>query len=39
MAEKLCKCGHPESAHEHYRAGTDCGICGKAVCPRFRKAK
>ena len=27
------RCGCPESAHEHYRAGSDCSACG---CPRFR---
>lgn len=27
-----CRCGHDRSAHEHYRAGTDCGLCD---CVRF----
>lgn len=24
-------------AHEHYRRGTDCAVCGPEVCPRFRR--
>lgn len=28
-----CRCGHLKSAHEHYRGGTDCGVCH---CGRFR---
>ncbi len=23
----VCRCGHPAAAHEHYRPGTDCGLC------------
>jgi hypothetical protein len=30
---KGCTCGHGFDAHEHYRRGTDCALCG---CPRFR---
>lgn len=30
-----CQCGHIEGAHEHYRRGTDCALCG---CARFRRA-
>jgi hypothetical protein len=30
-----CRCGDPGAAHEHYRAGTDCALCG---CDRFRPA-
>ncbi|MCL8024434.1 hypothetical protein [Nocardioides bruguierae] len=22
-----CRCGHPRSVHQHYRAGSDCGLC------------
>jgi hypothetical protein len=29
---KLCTCGHGKPAHSHYRAGTDCSLCG---CERF----
>jgi hypothetical protein len=28
-----CTCGHSSQAHEHYRRGTDCGLC---PCVRFR---
>ena len=27
-----CRCGHDRTAHQHYRAGTDCGLCD---CVRF----
>jgi len=30
-----CTCGHPAEAHEHYRAGDDCGACGAAVCAHY----
>jgi len=33
-----CQCGHVEAAHEHYRRGSDCGICGRDTCPSFRAA-
>lgn len=33
---RSCACGHPASAHEHYRAGSDCGSCGPVVCPAYR---
>jgi hypothetical protein len=32
-----CLCGHTEEAHEHHRQGRDCGVCGAAVCSRFRR--
>lgn len=32
----VCRCGHDRAAHDHYRTGTDCAICGKSTCPRFR---
>ena len=28
----LCGCVHDRQAHEHYREGSDCGLCG---CRRF----
>ena len=34
----ICRCGHPYAAHEHYRAGTDCGLCPTGHCPRYRPA-
>ena len=37
-AASYCQCGHVEAAHEHYRRGTDCGICGRDECPAFRAA-
>ncbi len=37
MANALrCRCGHGADAHEHFRAGRDCGIC--ADCRRFTRA-
>ena len=33
-----CACGHPRSAHDHYRSGTDCGACGATECRRYRRA-
>ena len=27
-----CRCGHPRTAHQHYRAGSDCALCD---CPKF----
>jgi hypothetical protein len=34
----LCTCGHAAEAHEHYRAGDDCGACGPEVCGHFSAA-
>jgi hypothetical protein len=31
-----CTCGHAKAAHEHYRKGADCGVCGAATCAAFR---
>jgi hypothetical protein len=33
----LCVCRHPKAVHEHWRRGTDCGICGVSRCRAFRK--
>jgi hypothetical protein len=30
----ICACGHGKQAHEHYRRGSDCALCG---CVRFRR--
>lgn len=27
-----CRCGHPRTVHEHYRAGTECALCR---CPAY----
>jgi hypothetical protein len=37
VATTSCVCGHEESAHEHWRRGSDCGICGGGSCPSFRR--
>ncbi|OLT19294.1 hypothetical protein BJF78_11080 [Pseudonocardia sp. CNS-139] len=34
-----CTCGHPKSAHEHYRPGTDCGACGPTACASYKPEK
>jgi hypothetical protein len=36
---ELCVCGHERDAHEHYRRGTDCAVCGNGDCPRYRKKR
>lgn len=33
-----CICGHLYEAHQHYRAGTDCGACVATACARYRGA-
>lgn len=33
-----CVCGHVHDVHEHYRPGSDCGICGPAECAAYRHA-
>lgn len=30
-----CTCGHPAALHQHHRAGTDCGECGRIRCPHY----
>ena len=32
-----CLCGHGSPAHEHWRRGSDCGVCGSASCSSFRR--
>jgi hypothetical protein len=34
-----CICGHPHAAHEHYRRGSDCGICGVTKCAAYRRPR
>ena len=29
------RCGCDADAHQHLRDGTDCGTCGRAVCPSW----
>jgi len=31
-----CVCGHEREVHEHFRGGSDCGVCGPTVCAGFR---
>ena len=38
VTDAVCECGHVQAAHEHYRRGSDCGICGRDVCGSFRMA-
>jgi hypothetical protein len=33
-----CVCGHGRTVHEHYRHGSDCGICGAAKCAAYRRS-
>jgi hypothetical protein len=33
---KPCRCGHGRQAHEHYRRGSDCALCG---CGRYRRRR
>jgi hypothetical protein len=33
---KPCACGHSKTAHQHYRAGTDCSGCS---CGRYAKRR
>jgi hypothetical protein len=30
-----CTCGHIAEAHEHYRRGSDCAICGERTCGAY----
>ena len=31
-----CLCGHGRDAHDHFRAGSDCGACGATDCGKYR---
>lgn len=35
MRMTRCVCGHPAEYHEHYRDGSDCGACGRGLCPWY----
>jgi hypothetical protein len=39
VAGTACRCGHDAEAHEHFRAGSDCGLCGRQGCGRFAAAR
>jgi hypothetical protein len=32
-----CLCGHASPAHEHWRPGSECAVCGPVSCPAFRR--
>jgi hypothetical protein len=32
---KTCSCGHDKQAHLHYRAGSDCAVCG---CGKYHRS-
>lgn len=32
-----CVCRHGREVHEHWRRGTDCGICGQDRCGAYRR--
>lgn len=34
-AAQLCTCAHAREAHDHYRGGSDCGLCS---CYRFDRS-
>lgn len=34
VAGPSCNCGHGKQAHEHYRRGSDCALCG---CGKFSR--
>ena len=33
----FCLCGHEPRAHEHWRPGSECGVCGPEGCPTYRE--
>jgi hypothetical protein len=37
--EPLCECGHERDAHEHYRRGLECSLCGAEVCTEFGSSR
>lgn len=36
-ADSRCCCCHPRDAHEHYRAGSECALCGAEICSSYRQ--
>ena len=34
-----CRCGHPYTAHEHLRPGTECVTCPVGGCGRYRPVR
>lgn len=39
LGANTCRCGHEREAHDHYRAGTECALCGAEGCPRYRDGR
>lgn len=37
--DAACRCGHAKAAHEHYRRGSDCGLCGRELCRSFGRSE
>jgi hypothetical protein len=35
VSARLCMCGHPYTAHQHYRRGKECSLCPD--CRRWRR--
>ncbi len=35
LADRRCRCGHSKEQHAHYRAGSDCGTCGRTTCASY----
>jgi hypothetical protein len=35
MPSGCARCHCERAVHEHFRRGTDCGRCGRIVCPRY----
>lgn len=38
-AADVCVCLHGRAAHEHYRRGSDCGVCGATGCAAYRRRR
>jgi hypothetical protein len=36
--QEKCRCGHPATAHQHYRPGMDCSLCRVGACDGFKSA-
>ena len=33
------RCGHARDAHAHYRVGTECALCPRGGCSRYRRPR
>jgi hypothetical protein len=36
MTDTCVRCGCETAVHHHYRAGLDCGRCGRDTCPQLK---